>query len=76
VNTIRRPRKRPRVKSCNFRTLGWLIRKVASWQVAGFDMPPWRGVERADWWATIPNDRTDRLARWWIEREPDRRYYP
>lgn len=41
-NTVRRPRKRPRVKSCSFRTLGWLIRREAMWNIRqGWRREPW-----------------------------------
>jgi len=41
-NTIRKTRKRPRVRSCNFRTLGWLIRREAAWRIRqGFRPEPW-----------------------------------
>ncbi len=33
MNTIRKARKRPRVRSVNFKTLGWLIRRVAAYNV-------------------------------------------
>lgn len=30
MNTIRRPRRRPRVRSVNFRTLWWLLKREAA----------------------------------------------
>lgn len=32
-NTIRRPRSRPRVESCNFRSLWWLVRMEAALRI-------------------------------------------
>ena len=75
-NTVRRPRKRPRVRSYNFRTLGWLIRREAAWLILR-GSPSWedRQVSRG----SFAQYRTDVLARqatrilWAL---PKRRYYP
>lgn len=75
-NTIRRPRKRPRVTSVNFRTLGWLIRREAAAAV-------WFGPRRAhahqhelhqfmQYTTTALKARTE----WILLHHPERRYYP
>lgn len=37
-NTIRRPRKRPRKRSSNFRSLWWLVRQEAAFQILWGDV--------------------------------------
>lgn len=54
-NTIRRPRRRPRVKSVNFRALWWLVRWEACWAV-------WR-VHAVPWLLDTPVRRAQFLAR-------------
>jgi len=75
-NTIRQGRKRPRVKSCNFRTLGWLIRREAMWNIRHWWKPrPWEPDERG----AFMRERTDhceRRARAVLNFNEARRYYP
>jgi hypothetical protein len=75
-NTVRQPRKRPRVKSCNFTTLGWLIRREAAFVIevrySSADAPSWR----RRWWATLSTQAVERRARAMLALDPPRRYYP
>lgn len=75
-NTIRRPRKRPRVRSCSFRTLGWLIRREAAWNIArgSEDELGARYSRRIFAMRTTPS--IERSARLWIRHFPQLRYYP
>ncbi len=45
MNSIRRPRSRPRVQSCNFHSLWWLVTREACWQIlcrhASYTDTPW-----------------------------------
>lgn len=76
MNTIRKGRKRPRVKSCNFQTLGWLIRREAVWNIRhGWRRQPWDEELRA----MVMRERTDhgeRRARAVLHWNEARRYYP
>ena len=75
-NTVRRPRKRPRVRSCSFRTLGWLIRKQASWRVVYGLQEPMNAPRTAQWWCSIDNEATDHAAELVIRGHTYRRIYP
>jgi len=76
MNTIRKPRKRPRVKSSSFKTLGWLIRREAMWNIRqGWQPQPWDPEVRR----VFMRERTDhceRRARAVLNFNGARRYYP
>jgi len=76
MNTIRRPRKRPRVKSVNFRTLWWLLVREAYWSIASLPQLPAFGArlrrnlaKRPTWW--VRRRAEEFLALW-----PTRRFRP
>lgn len=75
-NSIRRPRKRPRVTSCNFRALWWLVRMEAAFLIRC----PWaRGAGIAEVKRQIvleaPSTRWARAYRT-LDLNDARRYYP
>jgi hypothetical protein len=75
-NTIRRPRKRPRLKSYSFRTLGWLIRREAMWNIRqGWRCQPW-DIEVRYAFTRERSDLCERHARAVLKFNEARRYYP
>lgn len=76
MNSIRRPRKRPRVRSVNFRVFGWLLVREAYLRI--------RFPQRGEWGNTwIRHDLVDspthvlrRRAERILRLNESRRYYP
>lgn len=76
MNTIRRPRARPRKSSVNFRTFGWLLIREAAWCI-GHDVTS-RAIHRV-----LRSDLV-RLPTWRVRQRAERilrfnevrRYYP
>jgi hypothetical protein len=76
MNTIRRPRARPRVRSVNFRTLWWLLVREAYVQIM------WAPAHPVD--TAWPRSHMARRTTWWLRRNgeahlreyPGRRYRP
>lgn len=77
MNTIKRPRKRPRVKSYNLRTLWWVLRREAALHIFFPNVQhvgaysPARGYV-ASW----PSWKVIKRSERWIAAEPWRRYTP
>lgn len=77
MNTIKRPRRRPRVDSVNFRALGWLVtreaalRVIAPYAIGG----PNESTARADL-VSVPTETIQRRVRRWLNFRPDRRISP
>ncbi len=75
-NTIRHPRKRPRVKSVNFRSLWWLITREAAWLVmSGSEGRPGTRYTRRGF-AGSETYYAVRLAEALLRYRPERRYIP
>ncbi len=76
MNTISRPRKRPRRRSCNFRSLWWLVRMEAmvriTWPYMA-EMPD--PLARRLLLSRPPSTRLGRAYRV-LELNDSRRYYP
>lgn len=76
MNTIRRPRKRPRKSSASFKTLGWLLVREAYLRIfyrrgpLEFSGPALREI------AATRGDALRRHADYVIRIYPERRYYP
>lgn len=75
-NTIRKPRKRPRVKSCSFLALGWLIRHEAAFRILNPNPPGWAERGSRARWSRIETQDIERTAQRLIKQFPKRRYYP
>lgn len=75
-NTIRKPRKRPRVKSSNFRTLGWLIRREAMFRIVQRARVDWGPSAERVYWANIQTPVAELATRHILRDFPERRYYP
>lgn len=73
---IARRRKRPRVKSCSFRTLGWLIRREAAWLIASAGEPPERLLYSRRLFVMRTTRSVEQDTRLWLHYFPERRYYP
>jgi hypothetical protein len=73
---ITRRRKRPRVRSVSFKTLGWLIRREASFLVAHhpYGSLPLTFERRA--WLRLDTPDCERTALAYTKRFPRRRYFP
>jgi len=77
VNTITAPRRRPRVRSTNFKTLGWLIRREAAWRI----LIHYTDADRGPSWGrtkfgTLDTPTADREARRRMRHDPATRFYP
>lgn len=77
MNTIRKARRRPRVRSVNFKTLGWLIRREAAWRILRHftGATEISGGARADF-VQLTTRAADRAARRRLAADPVARYYP
>lgn len=75
-NTVRRPRKRPRVKSCSFRTLGWLIRREAAWCILQHDPDSARNSRLCIRFLSWDNRQLASKINRTLLYVPHRRYYP
>ena len=76
MNTIRRPRKRPRKRSVNLRTLGWLLIREAYTCITFRASAPAHSFTRRYIAEAHTTAQLDRWAAELIRREPSRRYYP
>lgn len=76
MNTIRRPRKRPRKDSMSFRTLGWLLVREASYVVVHSPLADESDQIARDWWLGCSTARARSLATSVIRRAPGARYFP
>jgi len=75
-NTIRKGRKRPRVRSCSFRTLGWLIRREAAIRIllpVAADLPH---THARAWILGLDWREVTALAAKRLRFNPERRYHP
>lgn len=75
-NTIRRPRRRPRVKSVNFRALWWLVHREVCFLVLHHRTAQYQGLGAR---ASVRRVRRDRLTFFVgdeLRRHPGWRYYP
>jgi hypothetical protein len=75
MNTIRHPRRRPRVHSTNFRTLGWLIRREAAWRILRHFTGNGTPYARAEF-ARLTTREVDRAARNRLAVDTVARYSP
>lgn len=77
MNSIRRPRRRPRVRSVNFRTLWWVLAREAAFAVCYQDGlgEPWELYWRRHL-ARMSTDRVRRYAEHVIAVDPPRRFIP
>lgn len=73
---ITRRRKRPRIRSCSFRTLGWLIRREATYQVCIRELPGELLPFSRFRWAELTTETATGLARRELRVAPSKRYYP
>jgi hypothetical protein len=76
MNTIKRPRKRPRKHSVSFKTLGWLLIREAYLRIAFHAIADPKPALRR---YVLEGRRSDNLQRWagdYITRYPERRYFP
>lgn len=75
MNTLRRPRRRPRVESVNFRTLWWVLAREAAWRViepdlhVHIDRLPYRS-----WLRDISTDEIRRHVARVLRDAPSRRF--
>jgi len=76
VNSIRRPRRRPRVRSCNFRSLWWLVAREAAWVVVTGSYVGTFAAGSRRLFALPSTDQVVRRAWREIERYPGSAYYP
>jgi len=75
-NTIRKGRKRPRVRSYSFRTLGWLIRREAALAVLSNHQTPANPSYSRYWISGLDGRLLARRVADFIRREPSRRFTP
>lgn len=75
-NTIRRPRKRPRVRSCSFRTLGWLIRREAAYRIYRKCYVATPRAKLREWVCSVETTQLQRGVLVLLREDPTRRYYP
>lgn len=76
MNTIRRPRKRPRKSSVSFRTFGWLVIRQVALHVLWGPLADEDSDGYRRWLARASTDAVRRAVCGVLEREPNRRYYP
>lgn len=76
MNSIRRARKRPRVKSCSFLTFGWLLIHEGAWRVITRTDAPEPNHPVREHWATLRSDQVRRTAEAIIHHDERRRYFP
>lgn len=76
MNSIKRPRKRPRVRSVNFRVLWWLIAREAAWSILWPGAGPARRPEARHWLVTAGTGYLRRFCERFLREHPQRRYYP
>lgn len=62
MNTIRRPRKRPRVTSSNLRAFWWLVAREASWCVLAGDSLYYHSRGRQKRFTEFTTQRVTRAA--------------
>lgn len=76
MNSIRRPRNRPRVKSVNFRSFWWLVRRQAALQIIAGPLSNLVSDAFTRWVLHHrPDALRDRVART-LRDKPERRIYP
>lgn len=73
---IARRRKRPRVTSCSFRTLGWLIRREAAYRILVLRHEPEHRTRIAVAFVKKSTRDVEWAARAALKLEPERRYRP
>ncbi len=76
MNTIQRPRRRPRVRSVNFRALWWLVVREAAWCVACRHpaLHSWPRARQS--FGQFTTFAVVRIARRYIAQCAAARYYP
>lgn len=73
---IARTRRRPRVRSCSFRTLGWLIRREAALRVILTTAGTGPHTAARRWIAALPSTTLLRAVAYALKLSPHRRLYP
>jgi len=75
MNSIRRPRRRPRVRSVSFRTFAWLLVREAYLRVWYPEQVEHAHTIVRRWVAMPATDRLVRASHRLFRREPDRRFF-
>ena len=76
MNSIRRPRNRPRVKSVNFRSLWWLVTLEAAFNIRWPDLPAEQAAHLRETLAGAHTNEVRQRAELVLHFNEARRYYP